>query len=451
MFPAEDAEIAALARKSFVRQGIEILDGTKVSAVEKRDDGVIATLTGAEGASEKSRRSGCLGGRRRRQCRGARPRGARREVERGVMAVDGEAAMSREFSRSATWRAGRCWPTRRAEGIACVEAIARKNAHPRAKPHPRVHLCASAGRLGRADRGRPGGAGLELKIGRFPLSANGEAIALGEPEGLVKTIFDAKSGRLLGARLIGAKATELITGSVIAINLETTEEELMHSVFPHPTVSEAMHESVLAAYGRAIQCGVTSAQAIKAQVDPERKRRSSQLALAASSSRGRIFRHARPACRWDPRRCCRPSPCRARDRRRRWCCRAVEPARGVVVAQQQAALEAAALGRTLHAIPGFLDGGGDAAEPRPQHRRNRAPARENDEIFLHGLKSSHWFPSTGFARRRAAPTTARGFGELPGGRGEPSRDDYGDIHAVALSSLRFKNEICAVLRCVRQM
>jgi dihydrolipoamide dehydrogenase len=95
-------------------------------------------------------------------------------------------------------------------------------------------------------------AGFELKVGRFPFIGNGKAVALGEPEGLVKTIFDAKTGRLLGAHLIGAEVTEMIQGFVVAMQLETTEEELMHTVFPHPTVSETMHESVLAAYGRAI-------------------------------------------------------------------------------------------------------------------------------------------------------------------------------------------------------
>ncbi|HTO78442.1 MAG TPA: FAD-dependent oxidoreductase, partial [Methylocystis sp.] len=94
--------------------------------------------------------------------------------------------------------------------------------------------------------------GLSLKIGRFPMRANGKAIALGETEGMVKTIFDAKSVRLLGAHLFGAEATELIQGFVIAMNLETTEEELMRSIFPHPTISETMHESVLDAFGRAI-------------------------------------------------------------------------------------------------------------------------------------------------------------------------------------------------------
>ena len=95
-------------------------------------------------------------------------------------------------------------------------------------------------------------AGFKLKVGRFPFMANGKAIALGEPDGMVKTVFDANTGQLLGAHLVGAEVTELIQGFVVAMGLETTEEELMHSVFPHPTLSEMMHESVLDAYGRAI-------------------------------------------------------------------------------------------------------------------------------------------------------------------------------------------------------
>jgi dihydrolipoamide dehydrogenase len=94
--------------------------------------------------------------------------------------------------------------------------------------------------------------GFDIRVGRFPFIGNGKAIALGEPEGLVKTIFDKKTGQLLGAHMIGAEVTELIQGYVVAMNLETTEEELMHTVFPHPTLSEMMHESVLDAYGRVI-------------------------------------------------------------------------------------------------------------------------------------------------------------------------------------------------------
>jgi dihydrolipoamide dehydrogenase len=95
-------------------------------------------------------------------------------------------------------------------------------------------------------------AGHEVKVGRFPFKGNGKAIALGEPEGLVKTIFDAKTGEMLGAHMIGAEVTEMIQGYTVARSLETTEVELMHTVFPHPTLSEMMHESVLDAYGRAV-------------------------------------------------------------------------------------------------------------------------------------------------------------------------------------------------------
>ena len=139
------------------------------------------------------------------------------------------------------------------EGVVCVEAIKGLDAHPLDKLripgctycHPQI---ASVGLTEKAakDQGR------EIKVGRFPFVGNGKAVALGEDQGLVKTIFDAKTGQLLGAHLVGAEVTELIQGFVIAMQLETTEEDLMHAVFPHPTLSEMMHESVLSAYGRAI-------------------------------------------------------------------------------------------------------------------------------------------------------------------------------------------------------
>jgi dihydrolipoamide dehydrogenase len=139
------------------------------------------------------------------------------------------------------------------EGVICVEKIKGLDAHPMKKEqipgctycHPQV---ASVG----LTEAKAKAAGYELKIGRFPFLANGKAIALGEDQGLVKTIFDAKTGRLIGAHMVGAEVTELIQGFVVAMGLETTEEELMHTVFPHPTLSEMMHESVLDAYGRVI-------------------------------------------------------------------------------------------------------------------------------------------------------------------------------------------------------
>ncbi|HWT29753.1 MAG TPA: FAD-dependent oxidoreductase, partial [Propylenella sp.] len=140
------------------------------------------------------------------------------------------------------------------EGVICVEAIAGRNdVRPLDKGkipgctycHPQI---ASVG----LTEAKAKEAGLEVRVGKFPFIGNGKAIALGEPEGLVKTIFDATTGQLLGAHLVGAEVTELIQGFVIAMNLETTEEELIHAVFPHPTLSETMHESVLDAYGRVI-------------------------------------------------------------------------------------------------------------------------------------------------------------------------------------------------------
>jgi dihydrolipoamide dehydrogenase len=139
------------------------------------------------------------------------------------------------------------------EGVVCVEAIKGLPVHPIERTripactycHPQI---ASVGLTEAAARQ----AGHEVKIGRFPYLGNGKAIAMGETEGLVKTIFDARTGRLLGAHLIGAEVTELIQGFVVAMSLETTEEELIETIFPHPTLSETMHESVLDAYSRAL-------------------------------------------------------------------------------------------------------------------------------------------------------------------------------------------------------
>jgi dihydrolipoamide dehydrogenase len=139
------------------------------------------------------------------------------------------------------------------EGVICVEAIKGLAPHPMDKLKiPGCTYCnpqiASVGLTEKAAKEQ----GREIKVGRFPFAGNGKAIALGEDQGLVKTIFDAKTGQLLGAHMVGAEVTELIQGFVIAMQLETTEEELMHTVFPHPTLSEMMHESVLDAFGRVI-------------------------------------------------------------------------------------------------------------------------------------------------------------------------------------------------------
>ncbi|MGL4445305.1 MAG: dihydrolipoyl dehydrogenase, partial [Alsobacter sp.] len=139
------------------------------------------------------------------------------------------------------------------EGVLCVETIKGLHAHAMDKLKiPGCTYCnpqiASVG----LTEAKAKEQGFTVKVGRFPFVANGKAIALGEPDGLVKTVFDAKTGKLLGAHMVGAEVTELIQGYVVAMTLETTEEDLMHTVFPHPTLSEMMHESVLDAYGRVI-------------------------------------------------------------------------------------------------------------------------------------------------------------------------------------------------------
>ncbi len=139
------------------------------------------------------------------------------------------------------------------EGVICVEAIKGLKVHPMDKNLiPGCTYCspqiASVGLTEQAAKEKK----LEVRVGRFPFAANGKAIALGEDQGMVKVIFDKKTGQLLGAHMVGAEVTELIQGYVVAMNLETTEEELMHTVFPHPTLSEMMKESVLDAYGRVL-------------------------------------------------------------------------------------------------------------------------------------------------------------------------------------------------------
>ena len=139
------------------------------------------------------------------------------------------------------------------EGILCVEKIAGKGAHTldRSNIPGCTYSMPQIARVGLTEQAAKD-KGLKIKVGRFPYQGNGKAIALGEPEGFVKTIFDEKTGELLGAHMVGAEVTELIQGFGIAKTLETTEAELMHTIFPHPTLSEMMHESVLNAYGKAI-------------------------------------------------------------------------------------------------------------------------------------------------------------------------------------------------------
>ena len=256
ILPVEDAEIAALARKRFEKQGITILTGTKVVKVEKGENDLTATLEDDKGATRtvKAERMisavGVVGNIERI---GLDKLGV--TIERGVIKIDGFGRTNVPGIYAIGDVAGPPMLAHKAEheGVICVETIAGHHTHAMDKSMiPGCTYCqpqvASVGMT----EGKAKEAGFELKVGRFPFIGNGKAIALGEPDGMVKTVFDAKTGKLLGAHMVGAEVTELIQGYVVAMNMETTEEELMQTVFPHPTLSEMMHESVLDAYGQVI-------------------------------------------------------------------------------------------------------------------------------------------------------------------------------------------------------
>jgi dihydrolipoamide dehydrogenase len=247
ILPVEDAEIAGLARKRFEKQGIKIFTGAKVTAVEKGADSVTATVDDGKGGIQKitaERLISAVGVVGNVENLGLEKLGVKIErgtIVTGVYAI-GDVAGPPMLAHKAEH-----------EGVICVEAIKGLHPHPMDKNKiPGCTYCnpqvASVG----LTEARAKEQGFDIRVGRFPFVGNGKAIALGEPDGLVKTIFDKKTGQLLGAHMVGAEVTELVQGFVIAMNLETTEEELIHAVFPHPTLSEMMHESVLDAYGRVI-------------------------------------------------------------------------------------------------------------------------------------------------------------------------------------------------------
>ncbi|MEZ5908900.1 MAG: dihydrolipoyl dehydrogenase [Hyphomicrobiaceae bacterium] len=256
ILPVEDHEIAELARKRFEKQGIRIMTGAKVVGLERKTDSVVATIEGSDGkttAAEFARVISAVGVVGNVEGLGLEELGVR--LERGTVVTDGLGRTSVAGIYAIGDVAGPPMLAHKAEheGVICIETIKGLPTHAMDKLkipgctycHPQI---ASVGLTERRAKEE----GREIRIGRFPFMGNGKAIALGEPDGLVKTIFDAKTGQLLGAHMIGAEVTELIQGYVVAMQLETTEEDLMHTVFPHPTLSEMMHESVLDAYGRVI-------------------------------------------------------------------------------------------------------------------------------------------------------------------------------------------------------
>jgi dihydrolipoamide dehydrogenase len=256
ILPSEDAEIAVHACKRFEKQGIEILTSAKVTKVEKNRDSVQITVEGGQGAArtlQAERLISAIGVTGNLESLGLEALGVK--IENGIIAADGVGRTNVPGIYAIGDVAGPPMLAHKAEheGVICVEAIKGLAPHPLDKAMiPACTYCnpqiASVG----LTEERAKALGLEVKIGRFPFIGNGKAIALGEPDGLVKTIFDAKTGKLLGAHMVGAEVTELIQGFAVAMNCETTEAELINTVFPHPTLSEAMHESVLDAFGRVI-------------------------------------------------------------------------------------------------------------------------------------------------------------------------------------------------------
>lgn len=256
ILPVEDVEVASFARKSFEKQGMKILTGTKVTKLEKKSDSVVATIDDGKGKPqdiEFERVISAVGVVGNVEGLGLEKLGVK--FERGTIAIDGECKTNVPGIYAIGDVAGPPMLAHKAEheAVICVEGI--KGLHSHAMDKLLIPGCtycqpqiASVG----LTEARAKEQGRDIRVGRFPFGANGKAIALGEDQGFVKVIFDRTTGQLLGAHMVGAEVTELIQGYVVAMNLETTEEELMHTVFPHPTLSEMMKEAVLDAYGRVL-------------------------------------------------------------------------------------------------------------------------------------------------------------------------------------------------------
>ncbi|NGN39984.1 dihydrolipoyl dehydrogenase [Mesorhizobium sp. CGMCC 1.15528] len=257
VMPVEDAEISTFAKKQFEKQGMKIILEAKVTKVEKGANSVTAHVEMKDGKVEKitaDRLISAVGVQGNVENIGLEALGVK--VERGTIVIDGYGKTNVPGIYAIGDVAGPPMLAHKAEheAVICVEKIAGlPNVHPMDKLKiPGCTYCnpqvASVG----LTEAKAKEQGKDIRVGRFPFVANGKAIALGEDQGMVKTIFDKKTGQLLGAHMVGAEVTELIQGFVVAMNLETTEEELMHTIFPHPTLSEMMKESVLDAYGRAL-------------------------------------------------------------------------------------------------------------------------------------------------------------------------------------------------------
>src|SRR5919204_3754777 len=256
ILPAEDAEISAFARKQFEKQGIKILTGAKVVKLDKKADSVTATIDDGKGGTQTltvERVTSAVGVVGNTENLGLEKLGVK--TERGAISIDPLNRTNVPGIYAIGDVAGPPLLAHKAEheGVICVEAIKGLKPHPMDKRLiPGCTYCAPQIASVGLTEAKAKELKYDIRVGRFPFIGNGKAIALGEDQGLVKVVFDKKTGQLLGAHMIGAEVTELIQGYVVAMNLETTEEELMHTVFPHPTLSEMMKEAVLDAYGRVL-------------------------------------------------------------------------------------------------------------------------------------------------------------------------------------------------------
>jgi dihydrolipoamide dehydrogenase len=256
ILPVEDEEISSFAHKAFEKQGMKILTGVAVKGAKKGSNNVTVSVEAGGKTQEITvdkviSAVGIVG-----NVEGIGLEGTGVKVDRTHVTIDEYCRTGEPGVYAIGDLVGPPWLAHKAmhEGVICVEKIAGLNdVHPMdVRNIPGCTYCrpqvASVG----LTEARAKELGHELKVGKFPFIGNGKAIAMGEPEGLVKTVFDARTGELLGAHMVGAEVTELIQGYTIARTLESTEAELMRTVFPHPTISETMHEAVLAAYGRTL-------------------------------------------------------------------------------------------------------------------------------------------------------------------------------------------------------
>jgi dihydrolipoamide dehydrogenase len=254
ILPVEDEEVSAFAKRAFEKQGMKVFTGATVSGLRKGADNVTATVKVGDKTQEITvdrviSAVGIVG-----NVENLGLEGTKVKVDKTHIVIDPWGFTGEPNVYAIGDVAGPPWLAHKAmhEGVVVVEKIAGvKGVHPLNTANiPGCTYCqpqvASIGLTEAAAKAK----GLQIKVGKFPFIGNGKAIALGEPEGFVKTVFDARTGELLGAHMIGAEVTELIQGYSVAKTLETTEAELMATVFPHPTLSEMMHEAVLAAYGR---------------------------------------------------------------------------------------------------------------------------------------------------------------------------------------------------------